>query len=128
MLIARVHKRRVSGQICFFFFFLRRGPILVGSKYATLLEWRILKWFLGFWKMCGPLFYFIYSFISCSQTRNNNDNIKKGLYTPGKTKDYQVVSRKLMSQKPDETEHAQRTIEMMEHGRIAGGKIIRKGE
>jgi len=39
-----------------------------------------------------------------------------------------VDSRKLMSQKPGETEHIQRTIEMMEHGRIAGGKITRKGE
>jgi hypothetical protein len=33
-----------------------------------------------------------------------------------------------MSQKPDETEHIQRTIEMIEDGRIAGGKITRKGE
>jgi hypothetical protein len=39
-----------------------------------------------------------------------------------------VDSRKLMSQKPEETEHIQRTIEVMEHGRIAGGKITRKGE
>jgi len=40
----------------------------------------------------------------------------------------EVFSRKLMSQLPDETEHIQRTMEMMEHGRIAGGKITRKGE
>jgi hypothetical protein len=33
-----------------------------------------------------------------------------------------------MSQKTDETEHIQKTIEMMEHGRIAGGKVTRKGE
>ena len=57
--------------------FLRRGPILVRPQYAKLLERRILKWFLGFWKICGPIFYFIFSFISCSQTRNNDDNIKK---------------------------------------------------
>jgi hypothetical protein len=33
-----------------------------------------------------------------------------------------------MSPKQDETENIQRTIEMMEHGRIAGGKITGKGE
>jgi hypothetical protein len=45
-----------------------------------------------------------------------------------KEKKGKVFSRKLMSQLPDETEYIQRTKEMMEHGRIAGGKITRKGE
>jgi hypothetical protein len=52
--------------------------------------------------------------------------LKKGLRPLERHK--KVDSRKLMSQKPDETEHIQRTIEMMEHGRIAGGNITRKGE
>jgi hypothetical protein len=33
-----------------------------------------------------------------------------------------------MSQKKDETQHNERTVEMTEHGRIAGGKITGKGE